>query len=531
MKTNKPGNPLRPIIPQIPTPTYKLAKHLNEIITPYIPTTYSLKSTGEFIDLLRASKPSKLMASLDVTSLFTNVPVDRTIDIIINYVFANPDRPPPKIPPTILRELLKACTTEAPFRCPEGNLYQQIDGVAMGSPLGVLFAQAFMTHVECEVLQLDGVKPEIYCRYIDDIFVCTDDESTLPRLKEKLQSISGLQFTIDYNNSHSFPFLDVSVAIDEDSFMTDVYRKPTDTGHCMNGEGECCDRYKDSVVRAYIHRALKNCSTWTKLDCELNRIRQILVNNGYSNNTFDTILRHQLNKFLTSDRQENNNSNNRDITVYYCNTFTPAYKHDEKAIKDIISKTCTPTDNYDQLRVVIYYKSPKSSNLIMRNNINASRDIMAKTNVVYQYRCTTGNCASLNVCYVGLTRCTLDRRITNHVNEGGPKQHHWNQHGKAITKEEIKDNISVIAACSDKRRLHVLEAIHIRDRSPSINVQSNMVATVPLYDGQPICRRINLPAPPTTSGAVAENLQPSVPEQFRRSERIRNMTNNGGNNE
>ncbi|MPC43096.1 hypothetical protein E2C01_036733 [Portunus trituberculatus] len=37
VKTHKPNNPLRSIISQIPTPTYAIAKKLNQLLTPYIP--------------------------------------------------------------------------------------------------------------------------------------------------------------------------------------------------------------------------------------------------------------------------------------------------------------------------------------------------------------------------------------------------------------------------------------------------------------------------------------------------------------
>ena len=37
---------------------------------------------------------------------------------------------------------------EAPFLSPDNKLYKQIDGVAMGSPLGVLFANLYMGHLE-----------------------------------------------------------------------------------------------------------------------------------------------------------------------------------------------------------------------------------------------------------------------------------------------------------------------------------------------------------------------------------------------
>ena len=49
----------------------------------------------------------------------------------------------------------------------EGNLYEQVDGVAMGSPLGPLMANAFMCSIE-ERLQDQGKMPDFYKRYVDD---------------------------------------------------------------------------------------------------------------------------------------------------------------------------------------------------------------------------------------------------------------------------------------------------------------------------------------------------------------------------
>ena len=49
-----------------------------------------------------------------------------------------------------------------------GQLYQQTDGVAMGSPLGPLMANVFMCHLE-ETLTRDGLMPQLYKRHVDDI--------------------------------------------------------------------------------------------------------------------------------------------------------------------------------------------------------------------------------------------------------------------------------------------------------------------------------------------------------------------------
>ncbi|XP_076045746.1 uncharacterized protein LOC143027986 [Oratosquilla oratoria] len=102
------------------TPTYQLAKQLNDLITPYIPTLHTLRSTDEFVDILRNTAPQGMLASLDVESLFSNLPVEETIQIILQNVFNHNSLPPPKLPRDTLEKMLRVCTKEAPFRCPSG---------------------------------------------------------------------------------------------------------------------------------------------------------------------------------------------------------------------------------------------------------------------------------------------------------------------------------------------------------------------------------------------------------------------------
>ena len=57
----------------------------------------------ELIQVLHKIKPNNcILASLDVENLFTNVPVNETIDIIINNIYNSPSLPPLKINPNIL---------------------------------------------------------------------------------------------------------------------------------------------------------------------------------------------------------------------------------------------------------------------------------------------------------------------------------------------------------------------------------------------------------------------------------------------
>ena len=128
--------PLRPIISQVGTVTYTTAKKLNSIITPYMQKRYMIDSTSEFIQIARTVRNPKMIASLDVESLFTNAPLLQTIDIIIESIYHHPTLKAPRIPPGILKDLLILCTTKTPFKTPDNLLYQQIEGVGMGTPLG-----------------------------------------------------------------------------------------------------------------------------------------------------------------------------------------------------------------------------------------------------------------------------------------------------------------------------------------------------------------------------------------------------------
>ena len=148
VKTHKNENPLRPFIHRCLTPTQQLAKNLSRILTPYVPDLYCPKSSTDIICSLADAPAEGVLASLDVESIFTNVSVNETVQLLLDRIYRDEDTPTLDILENSLRRLLQLCTKEAPFCDQGGNLYNQIDGVAMGSPLGVLFANAYMGFVE-----------------------------------------------------------------------------------------------------------------------------------------------------------------------------------------------------------------------------------------------------------------------------------------------------------------------------------------------------------------------------------------------
>ena len=90
-------------------------------------------------------------------------------------------------------------------------VYQQVDGVAMGSFLGASLDNAFLAHYEEIWLNdcLDEFKKVYYRRYMDNIFVLFRSPHHLEKCNEHLNTKhANIQFTNGKQVNESLPFLD-----------------------------------------------------------------------------------------------------------------------------------------------------------------------------------------------------------------------------------------------------------------------------------------------------------------------------------
>ena len=79
--------PFRLILAAISTPTYKLAKFLVPVLSDKTQNEFTVKDFVAFVDGILTQDKDLHMASLDVDTLFTNIPLDETIDICVKKVF------------------------------------------------------------------------------------------------------------------------------------------------------------------------------------------------------------------------------------------------------------------------------------------------------------------------------------------------------------------------------------------------------------------------------------------------------------
>ena len=133
---------LRLIVSSIGTFNYNLACFLCGLLSPLVPNDYSCKDTFSFVPQIKnANLCKKFLVSYDVTSLFTNIPLQETIDIAITHTFNH--NPNLNITRKELKKLFLFATSQTYFIF-NSKFYTQIDGVAMDSPLAPVFANIFM---------------------------------------------------------------------------------------------------------------------------------------------------------------------------------------------------------------------------------------------------------------------------------------------------------------------------------------------------------------------------------------------------
>ena len=154
---------LHPIVSSIGTFNYNLACFFCDLLSPLVPNDYSCKDTFSFVSQIKnANLSKKFLVSCDATSLFTNIPLQETIDIAINLIFNhNPN--------------LNITEKQAHFIF-NSKFYNQIDGVAMSSHLAPVVANIFMGFYESKSPnEYNLSKPKFYSRYVDDILAALDN--------------------------------------------------------------------------------------------------------------------------------------------------------------------------------------------------------------------------------------------------------------------------------------------------------------------------------------------------------------------
>ena len=189
----------------------------------------------------------------------------------------------------------------------EGKFYNQIDGVAMGSPLDPVLANLFMGYHEQKWLEsFEEWELILYRRYVYDIICLFNGESDADKFFVFLnQRHPKIKLTIEKQTKNQLSFLDLLITCKGDNFLTSVYQKKHSIGFYTNYLSFTPFSYKVGLVKTLLNRAFSISSNWSIFHLELNKTKEMLEKNLYPSNLIDQQIKQYLHAQCTDKKHKN----------------------------------------------------------------------------------------------------------------------------------------------------------------------------------------------------------------------------------
>lgn len=464
-KTHKRVLSMRPILSATGTYNFQLAKWLDDKLKPLATNSHTIDDIFQFADEIQQTpvKDNDVLVSYDVTALFTNIPVDETIQILADKAFSDDwfnKTHGLQLQKEQLIELLEVAVKDQLFQF-DGELYEQTDGVAMGSPLGPLLANTFMCHIE-EKLEEDGQMPNYYKRYVDDTFSIMPDLRAATSFLDALNSKHpSLNFTMETATDNTLAFLGMNIFKNGTILSTSVYRKPTNTGLYLHYDSHVDHRYKVGLLKTMLYRAYRLSSTWKAFSDECEILRTTFAQLHYPTRLVDSTIK----AFINNQTLDKNDSVPKESPTEKPVIISISFKDQKSA--DMLKKQLQSLGRKISVPLKPVFKSRKIGDLLKSSEEKPK--IVNEQCVVYQFKC--GSC---DMDYVGYTNRHLHQRVAEHSSlNSSIGKHMLYAHG--ISKPNLINNFSVIKKCRSKFDCLINEMLVIQELKPSLNVQNDSI--------------------------------------------------------
>lgn len=405
--------PGRPIISAIGSPSEKISEFVDFFLQPLLCSIPSyVKDTGHFVHLINKLGPlpeNTILVTLDVTSLYTNIPLPEAERAVARALTrARPGASKPSN--TSLLRLLRLVFESNIFTFSDGkkrHYYLQTNGVSMGSKCAPSVACTFMGEFErlhVSNLPDNSPKPLLWLRYIDDIFcIWTHGEPTLLAFTDWLNSLHPrIKFTCT-KSSTSVDFLDTKVFFDNDhKLSTDLFIKPTSSLSYLHRTSHHPCHIFTSLPFGEFLRVRRNCSDLTTFDKSADILLEGFISRGYDPQTLQQALIRARNT-----KRETLLQNYENLVAHH-NTTTTSINHENfflimdyhpqnKVIRKIMQNNWDIMGSSDKTRDLYHSKltcgsrrNPRLRDLLVRSSIPIPPS-HGKSGKISN-RCSTANC-------------------------------------------------------------------------------------------------------------------------------------------
>ena len=397
---NPPG---RPIVSGNGCPTERISQFVDYFLKPIVQNTTSyIKDTTHFLSILRDTgrlPDNTLLVTLDVSSLYTNIPNDLGIQAckeqLSNYRTGSNS-------PTndSIISLLEMVLSKNNFNF-NNEHYLQVGGTAMGTKLAPSYANIFMDYFERTFVYTYEVQPLLWKRYIDDIFVLwTAGAQTLTSFVEYLDNcLPSMKFEANISDS-TINFLDVRATIKENTITTSLYTKETDTLSYLDYSSCHPKSCKNGIPYSQFLRLRRICSEDEDFVLQSEKLALSFHRANYP----DNVIQSSFDKAFNIDRESlfqrgpsTNNNQKDDPKLFLITDFHPSYR----AVLDIVSQNWDMLDNSSSTRPLLHipvirgFRRPKNiRDLLVRAKLTQpDSNGVANTNPrTRRKKCTRFNC-------------------------------------------------------------------------------------------------------------------------------------------
>ena len=342
-----------------------------------------IKDTNDFLRKLRdlPSLPNDfLLCTVDVIGLYPNIPHDEGLAAIQKALDSKEDK---SISTESLLELTECVLKNNVFEHNK-QFFKQKQGTTIGTKMAPSYAILFMAQLEEEFLQLSPLKPWVWWRYIDDVFMIWQyGEDELKQFLEQLNSCHPtIKFTTDYSRE-SINFLDVRVIRCGDHLITDLYVKPTDTHQYLEASSCHVFHSKSSIPYSQTLRLNRICSEIKFFDKRCNELETWLMARGYS----EKLVRRKVLAARKFDRNRllDQESKKVDPRLTFNITYHPAYSKLKYVLRNI-HLLLTPNEEHRQVFPIVpivgFKKGKSLKDFLVRAKVPELKPLRAPQKVV-----------------------------------------------------------------------------------------------------------------------------------------------------
>ena len=430
-------------------------------------------------DLKDIDVSSYVMVSLDVVSLFTNIPLHKTIDICCSRLYHDNryTHCTPNIPEEVFRNMLLRATSENTFVF-NGKLYTQTDGVAMGSPLGPVLADVYLSELE-DTMSNHNMFPIFYRRFVDDTFCLFNSMEDAELFLQFINNIDpSIKFTLEGEVDGKLEFLDTVIYnnhVDENGNtlnskpIFDTRERATNKGLYFHFDSCTPLVYKIGLIKSLLNTAIQVCSTWTLFDLEVNRLSKVFQRNGFPLYIIQRCVKTAIDKFVSKDTTAQGNNDSSLPNKYYNLSLPYLGECSIQLQKQIYKLVALAYPNY-KLRI-IFKKQFCIKDMFCYKDV---LPVSCESWCVY-----SAQCDSCSAVYIGKTMNLLHQRFFK-----SPEGHLYKNNRKSVLLDHmcsnkghkfIFDDVKVLARSPNcDMTLKVKESLLIENRKPSLTTKTSV---------------------------------------------------------